>query len=111
MMSKCRRALRGSGSRTLVIAGGVSANRRLRQRMRQMIEAQNELRRRRGAEEITEADVHRQAQQDQALRARGRGPFAEGGGIEDDAPEHPPPRARRKAAKRRSRASMGWISQ
>ncbi len=70
--------------------------------VRQMIEAQNELRRRRGAEEITEADVHRQAQQDQALRARGRGPFAEGGGIEDDAPEHPPPRARRKAAKRRS---------
>ena len=52
--------------------------------VRQMIEAQNALRRKRGAKEITEADVHRQAMQDQAMRARGRGPFAEGGGLDDD---------------------------
>jgi hypothetical protein len=50
----------------------------------QMIEAQNVLRRKRGAEEITEADVYRQAREDQALRARGRGPFAEDGGLDDD---------------------------
>ena|SRR5262245_11680118 len=47
--------------------------------VRQMIEAQNALRRKRGAEEITEADVHRQAMEDQRFRARGRGPFAPGG--------------------------------
>jgi hypothetical protein len=52
--------------------------------VRQMIEAQNALRRRRGAEEITEADVQRQAMEDQRMRARGRGPFAQGGGLEDD---------------------------
>src|SRR3954447_16346403 len=52
--------------------------------VRQMIEAQNALRRKRGAREITEADVHRQAQEDQAMRARGRGPFAEGGGLDDE---------------------------
>src|SRR5262249_769807 len=52
--------------------------------VRQMIEAQNALRRKRGAKEITEADVQRQAMEDQALRARGRGPFAEGGGLDDD---------------------------
>jgi polyphosphate kinase len=45
--------------------------------VRQMIEAQNVLRRKRGAEEITEADVARQAREDQAIRARGRGPFAQ----------------------------------
>jgi hypothetical protein len=50
----------------------------------QMIEAQNVLRRKRGAKEITEDDVYRQAREDQALRARGRGPFAEGGGLDDD---------------------------
>jgi hypothetical protein len=44
--------------------------------VRQMIEAQNEYRRKRGAPEITEEDVERQARQDQAVRARGRGPFA-----------------------------------
>jgi len=43
--------------------------------VRQMIEAQNEYRRKRGAEEITEADVQRQAAADQQLRARGAGPF------------------------------------
>ena len=42
-----------------------------------MIDAQNALRRKRGAPEITEADVHRQVQEDQAMRARGRGPFAQ----------------------------------
>jgi len=52
--------------------------------VRQMIEAQNDLRRRRGAEEITEADVEGFAREDQAARARGRGPFAQGGGGADD---------------------------
>jgi hypothetical protein len=52
--------------------------------VQQMIDAQNELRRKRGAEEITEADVQRQAQEDQAVRARGRGPFAEGASVDDD---------------------------
>lgn len=52
--------------------------------VQQMIDAQNELRRKRGAKEITEADVQRQAQEDQAARARGRGPFAQGGSVEDD---------------------------
>jgi hypothetical protein len=51
--------------------------------VRQMIEAQNEYRRKRGAPEITEEDVERQAREDQANRSRGRGPFAEGGGLED----------------------------
>jgi hypothetical protein len=51
--------------------------------VRQMIEAQNELRRKRGAKEITEADVRRQAMEDQAVRARGRGPFAQGGSEDD----------------------------
>jgi len=40
LVIKCRRALRESRSRTLVIAGGVSANRHLRQRMQQMVEAE-----------------------------------------------------------------------
>ena len=52
--------------------------------VRQMIEAQNVYRRRRWAPEITEEDVERQAREDRALRARGRGPFAQGGGLEDD---------------------------
>jgi hypothetical protein len=52
--------------------------------VRQMIEAQNVYRRKRGAEEITEEDVERQAREDQALRARGRGPFAPGADDEDD---------------------------
>jgi hypothetical protein len=51
--------------------------------VRQMIEAQNEYRRKRGAPDITEADVERQAREDQAIRARGRGPFAPGGDEED----------------------------
>jgi hypothetical protein len=45
--------------------------------VQQMIDAQNALRRKRGAREITEADVQRQAREDQAIRARGRGPFAQ----------------------------------
>jgi hypothetical protein len=52
--------------------------------VRQMIEAQNEYRRKRGAPEITEEDVERQAREDQAVRARGRGPFAPGGGADDE---------------------------
>src|SRR3954451_1996414 len=51
--------------------------------VRQMIEAQNVYRRRRGAKEITEDDVERQAREDQAVRARGRGPFAQGGSEDD----------------------------
>jgi len=53
--------------------------------VQQMIEAQNEYRRRRGAAEITEEDVERQAREDEALRLRGRGPFAKGGGLGDEA--------------------------
>ena len=45
--------------------------------VQQMIDAQNALRRKRGAPEITEEDVERQAREDQAFRARGRGPFAQ----------------------------------
>jgi hypothetical protein len=45
--------------------------------IQQMIDAQNALRRKRGAPEITEEDVERQAREDQAFRARGRGPFAQ----------------------------------
>lgn len=36
LVIKCRRALRAAGSQTLVLAGGVAANRRLRQRMDDM---------------------------------------------------------------------------
>ncbi len=53
--------------------------------VRQMLDAQNEYRRRRGAEELTEVDVERQAREDEAVRARGRGPFADDGSVEDDA--------------------------
>jgi hypothetical protein len=70
--------------------------------VRQMIEAQNALRRKRGAAEITEEDVQRQAREDQAIRARGRGPFAEGGGL-DDEPDSPEPE--RAPKPRRSKAS------
>jgi hypothetical protein len=40
--------------------------------VQQMIEAQNEYRRRRGAPEVTEADAERWAKEDQAVRERGR---------------------------------------
>jgi len=52
--------------------------------VRQMIEAQNVLRRKRGAPEISEEDVQRLAREDQAFRARGRGPFAEDAGLDDE---------------------------
>jgi Na+-transporting methylmalonyl-CoA/oxaloacetate decarboxylase gamma subunit len=71
--------------------------------VRQMIEAQNEYRRKRGAKEITEADVHLQAQEDEALRARGRGPFAQGGDLDDETEEEPPPPKPRKKGSRTSK--------
>lgn len=43
--------------------------------IRQMLEAQNEMRRRRGAPEMTEADLHAGVAEDERLRLRGRGPF------------------------------------
>ncbi len=46
--------------------------------IRQMIEAQNEMRRRRGAPEMTEADLRKKVAEDELNRMRGRGPF--GGG-------------------------------
>jgi hypothetical protein len=52
--------------------------------VQQMIEAQNVYRRKRGAREITEADVERQAREDQAMRARGRGPFGQRGEHDDE---------------------------
>jgi hypothetical protein len=52
--------------------------------VQQMIEAQNEYRRRRGAREITEQDVHRQAREDEAVRSRGRGPFSRGGHVDEE---------------------------
>jgi hypothetical protein len=43
--------------------------------IRQMMEAQNELRRRRGAPEMTEAELQESVAEDERLRLRGRGPF------------------------------------
>ena len=43
--------------------------------IRQMMEAQNEMRRRRGAPELTEEELHRGVAEDERLRLRGRGPF------------------------------------
>ena len=43
--------------------------------VRQMLEAQNEMRRRRGAPELTEADLHAGVAEDERARLRGRGPF------------------------------------
>jgi hypothetical protein len=40
--------------------------------VRQMMEAQNEMRRRRGAPEMTEAELHEKVAEDEALRLRGR---------------------------------------
>jgi hypothetical protein len=51
--------------------------------VQQMLDAQNEYRRKRGATELTEEDAERLAREDQAVRARGRGPFAEGGSDDD----------------------------
>jgi hypothetical protein len=43
--------------------------------VRQMLEAQNEMRRRRGAPELTEAELHAKVAEDERIRLRGRGPF------------------------------------
>jgi len=43
--------------------------------IRQMLDAQNEMRRRRGAPEMTEADLKAKVAEDEQLRLRGRGPF------------------------------------
>jgi hypothetical protein len=52
--------------------------------VQQMIDAQNEYRRRRGAREITEADAERIAREDERVRARGSGPFARGSDDDED---------------------------
>ncbi len=41
----------------------------------QMIEAQNKMRRRRGAPELTERDLRQKVAEDELNRLRGRGPF------------------------------------
>jgi hypothetical protein len=46
--------------------------------VRQMLEAQNEMRRRRGAPEMTEEDLHAGVAEDERVRMRGRGPFEAG---------------------------------
>ena len=43
--------------------------------MRQMLEAQNEMRRRRGVPEMTEDDLDAAVREDERVRTRGRGPF------------------------------------
>jgi len=43
--------------------------------VQQMIEAQNEMRRRRGAPEMTERELRQQVKEDELNRLRGRGPF------------------------------------
>jgi hypothetical protein len=43
--------------------------------VRQMLEAQNEMRRRRGVPEMTEEELHRGVAEDERVRLRGRGPF------------------------------------
>lgn len=43
--------------------------------IRQMIEAQNAMRRRRGVPEMTEADLRAKVAEDEMNRLRGRGPF------------------------------------
>ena len=45
--------------------------------IRQMMEAQNEMRRRRGAPEWTEADLQREVAKDERHRLRGDNPFEE----------------------------------
>jgi hypothetical protein len=47
--------------------------------VRQMMEAQNEMRRRRGAPEMTEADLRAKVAEDERLRLSGRGPFEASG--------------------------------
>jgi hypothetical protein len=43
--------------------------------IRQMMEAQNEMRRRRGVPEMTEAELQETVAEDERLRLRGSGPF------------------------------------
>jgi hypothetical protein len=43
--------------------------------VRQMLEAQNEMRRRRGAREMTQADLDAAVAEDERFRLRGQGPF------------------------------------
>jgi len=43
--------------------------------IRQMMEAQNEMRRRRGVPEMTEADLQASVAEDERVRLRGSGPF------------------------------------
>lgn len=43
--------------------------------IRQMLDAQNEIRRRRGVPEMTEEELHAGVAEDERLRLRGRGPF------------------------------------
>jgi hypothetical protein len=43
--------------------------------VRQMMEAQNEMRRRRGAPEMTEEELHASVAEDERVRLQGRGPF------------------------------------
>ena len=44
--------------------------------VQQMLEAQNEMRRRRGAPELTREELDQKVAEDQAARLRGRGPFS-----------------------------------
>jgi uncharacterized protein YkwD len=44
--------------------------------VQQMLEAQNEMRRRRGAPELTPEELNEKVAEDQANRLRGRGPFS-----------------------------------
>jgi uncharacterized protein YkwD len=44
--------------------------------VQQMIDAQNEMRRRRGAPELTRKELDEKVAEDQATRLRGRGPFS-----------------------------------
>jgi hypothetical protein len=46
--------------------------------IRQMMEAQNEMRRRRGAPEMTEEDLQAAVAEDERVRLQGRGPFEAG---------------------------------
>ena len=46
--------------------------------IRQMIDAQNEMRRRRGVPEMTEKDLRKKVAEDEINRLKGRGPFGAG---------------------------------
>jgi hypothetical protein len=47
--------------------------------VQQMLDAQNEMRRRRGVPELTPEELNEKVAEDQANRMRGRGPFSSGG--------------------------------